>query len=477
MTKTLYWHDYETTGVNAAFDRPTQFAGVRTDEDLNVVGEPLMLYCQPALDRLPHPRACLVTGLAPQTLSEKGLPEPAFAARVVGELARPGTCGVGYNSIRFDDEITRHLLYRNFFDPYEREWKNGNSRWDIIDMVRLTRALRPEGIEWPNYDDGTWSFRLEDLSNANRLQHEAAHDALSDVYATIDLARLVRKAQPRLYDYAFGLRDKRRVAALIDVRGQAPFLHVSSRLPRRNGYLGLMMPLCQHPTNSNAVVAINLSADPRPVLDLDAEALRDLMFTPSQELADEAVRPALKGVHLNRCPIVATPRLLDKAAAQRLHIDLDLCQRHWQQLRQRDISDKLEQVFSAREFAEQDVEGALYEGFIPDGDRKLAVQVRSQEAHELAAQDIEFSDRRYQELLFRYRARYAPDTLSAEEAERWRQLRGAWFDGREPNILGIQAYRTELDELSRDHTLSAAEQELLSSLREWGDQLAGVGAS
>ncbi len=75
--------------------------------------------------------------------------EAEFIARIHAELAHPGTCGVGYNSIRFDDEFTRYTLYRNFYDPYAREWQNGCSRWDIIDMLRLTRALRRRGSSGP----------------------------------------------------------------------------------------------------------------------------------------------------------------------------------------------------------------------------------------------------------------------------------------------------------------------------------------
>ncbi|MFT7661707.1 MAG: exodeoxyribonuclease-1, partial [Gammaproteobacteria bacterium] len=201
MANTFYWHDYETFGVDPSKDRPSQFAGLRTDEDLNPVGEPLVIYCQPQKDILPAPQACLITGITPQLAMEKGLLEPQFIEAIHRQLSVPGTCGVGYNSIRFDDEVTRYALYRNFFDPYQREWKNGNSRWDIMDMLRLTRALRPEGIEWPDHEPGRPSFKLEHLTAANGLAHEAAHDALSDVTATIAVAKLVKDKQPRLFDY------------------------------------------------------------------------------------------------------------------------------------------------------------------------------------------------------------------------------------------------------------------------------------
>src|SRR5690606_28396234 len=248
---TLFWHDYETWGEDPSRDKPSQFAGVRTDENLNIIGNPVSFYCQPASDCLPKPDACLITGITPQSALEKGLPDYLFIKRIHDELSQAGTCGVGYNSIRFDDEVTRYGLFRNFYDPYEREWRNGNSRWDIIDMVRLTYALRPEGIEWPRKDDGSPSFRLEELTAANGLVHESAHDALSDVYATIALARLIKQQQEKLYDYAYRMRQKRQVANLIDLNSFRPLLHVSSRYPAAKGCAALVVPLAMHPINSN----------------------------------------------------------------------------------------------------------------------------------------------------------------------------------------------------------------------------------
>lgn len=469
MTTTLYWHDYETSGVDPALDRPLQFAGIRTDEDLNVIGEPLTEYCAPPLDRLPHPEACLITGLAPQFLREKGLPEPEFIGRVLGELSRPGTCAVGYNSIRFDDEVTRFSLYRNFYDPYEREWKQGNSRWDIIDMLRLTRALRPEGIEWPCHEDGSPSFRLEHVTAANGLEHDAAHDALSDVRATIAVARLVRTTQPKLYNYVYRNRTKQQVSALIDLANRKPFLHVSSRLPRENGYLAIMMPICPHPTNTNAIVAVNLLSDPRPLLELDSEAIRERLFTPRADLPEDSERIGLKGIHLNRCPVVATPKLLDPATARQLGIDRERCERHWQLLRKSEIGSKVQAVFSGADMADVvDAEKALYQGFLPNSDRSLLAQVRALRPDKLTAADIRFSDPRYRELLFRYRARHAYETLTPDEKKRWLQLRTQWLHGQAPGFLNIEAFNRELDRLAETADIGERDRALLQSLRDWG---------
>ena len=228
---TLYWHDYETFGLDPRYDRPAQFAGIRTDEDLNIIGEPLMIYCKLAEDSLPSPEACLVTGITPQEANEKGLAEAEFIKLIHDEFAQANTCGVGYNSLRFDDEFTRFVLYRNFYDAYAREWQNGNSRWDIIDMARLTRALRPEGINWPDREDGKPSFRLEHLTAANNIEHAGAHDALVDVYATIAFAKLIKTAQPKLYDYVYQRRRKNDVAPLLNINDRTPVIHTSRMYP------------------------------------------------------------------------------------------------------------------------------------------------------------------------------------------------------------------------------------------------------
>lgn len=469
---TLYWHDYETWGADPSRDCPSQFAGVRTDEDLNVIGESLSLYCQPPTDRLPSPVACLVTGITPQKAREKGVAEPEFISRIYRELSRPGTCGVGYNSIRFDDEVTRYTLYRNFYDPYEREWKHGNSRWDIIDMVRLTRALRPEGIEWPNYDDGSPCFRLEQLTQANGISHEAAHDALSDVMATIAMAKLIRDRQPRLYRYVYEHRLKQKVAALIDLQRQAPFLHVSGRLPRDNGYTGLMIPLTRHPTNNNAIICFNLMGDARALLELPADKIRERLFTRAEDLPEGIERLPLKSVQINRCPVVATPKLLDSAAARRLGIDLDRCEQHWQLLRGKDISAKLLQVFSGEGFGRvEEPDRQLYQGFLGETDKVLLNQVRSASPEELAGDSFHFNDERYRQLLFLYRARHYPETLNEDEMHLWEEWRFHRLTSPGSGYLSLDGYYSEIDQLLDKPDVGERDRALLHALQEWGDQI------
>lgn len=476
---TLYWHDYETWGEIPAIDRPSQFAGIRTDEALNILGEPLMIYCKPAADVLPKPEACLITGLTPQSAAERGLRERDFIAAIHAELARPGTCGVGFNSIRFDDEVTRYTLYRNFYDPYEREWRNGNSRWDIIDMVRMTRALRPDGIEWPNYEDGRPCFKLEMLSKANNLKHEAAHDALSDVHATIAVAKLIKTQQPKLYDYAYRLRDKRFVASLIDIDNRKPLLHISSRFPGENGNAALVVPLAMHPTNKNSVIAFNLSADPRALLTLPVEELRLRLFTRTDDLPEGVERLALKEIHFNKTPMLLPAAMLDDSTARRLAIDKARCEQHWQILvklsveEQDALNQKLDQLYSSQEFAEKtDPEQMLYAGFFDAHDKQLMAQVRRADGHALAGAEFNFHDHRLKEMLFRYRARNFPASLNDDEKASWKHFcQWRLTDPQAQSSLTLPQFYARLTQLAGDGTLSAGQELLLKQLQLYADNL------
>ncbi|WP_137803934.1 exodeoxyribonuclease I [Pseudomonas sp. G(2018)] len=417
----IFWYDYETTGINPRCDRPLQMAGLRTDFDLNEIDEPVNLYCQPSDDILPHPAACAITGIAPDRLSGQGLSEADFMTRVHAQLAAPGTCGAGYNTLRFDDEMTRYSLYRNFFDPYAREWQGGNSRWDLIDVVRAAYALRPDGIVWPTDDEGRVTLKLERLTAANGIDHGNAHEALSDVRATIALARLIRDKQPKLYDWLFQLRSKQKV--LDQIRLLQPMVHVSGRFSAARNYIGVVLPLAWHPRNKNALIVCDLHLDPQGLLDLDAENLRQRLYTRRDDLAEGELPVPLKLIHINKCPVVAPLAVLRPEDQQRLGLDMALYRQR--ALRLNDAvkvwQDKVSGIYAREEFSSsQDPEQQLYDGFIGDRDRRLCEQVRTADPAQLAQPLWPFDDERLPELLFRYRARNFPDTLSFEEQERWR---------------------------------------------------------
>jgi len=475
--QTFYWHDYETWGVDPSRDRACQFAGIRTDLDFNIIGEPLVMYCRPPQDLLPQPDACLITGITPQLAQAEGLPEYEFIAAIHRELSSPGTCGVGYNSIRFDDEVTRYTLYRNFYDPYAREWQNGNSRWDIIDMVRACRALRPEGIQWPDNAEGLPSFKLTDLTAANGIVHEHAHDALSDVYATVAIAKLVKQKQPKLFDYLFKLRNKREVSALLNVVEKNPVLHISGMFgaARNNG--AVVMPLAMHPTNANGVICYDLSVDPTPLIELSAEKIRERVFTAADRLDGERI--PLKTIHINKSPVVTTVKMVDAAIAQRIQVDLAKCEEHrWQLLAVKDLAGKLRDVFVAPERAAiTDPEQMLYSGgFFSDADRATMLQVRKVGGDALARQTFIFEDKRLPELLWRYRARNFPQTLSGDEREDWRQF--CYRRLTDPTAgagMVLEDYRRRLAELNAA-TQDAQQKTLLAQLAEYADSVLSTAA-
>ncbi|MGN2251794.1 exodeoxyribonuclease I [Frateuria sp. GZRe12] len=475
--QTFLWHDYETFGADSRRDRPAQFAGIRTTAELEIVGEPVMFFARPPRDMAPDPDACLITGITPQQAEREGVSEAEFAARVHEQMALPGTCGVGYNSLRFDDEFTRQLLYRNFFDPYGREWENGNSRWDLIDLVRMCQALRPEGIAWPTREDGTPSFRLEHLAAANHLKQERAHDALSDVYALIDLARLIRVRQPRLWDWHFDLRRKQKVFGLLDVAGMTPLVHVSSRYPASRHCLAVIAPLAPHPSRPGEVIVYDLDTDPATWLDLDEDDIADRIFTARADLPEGIERIPLRTVRANRAPALAPLSVLRDLDRGRLKLDLERCLRHHALLRATEgLVDKLRHVFAraAEMAAPEDPELALYSGFLPDADKRLLAEVRATPPEQLGRRSFPFRDPRYPELLFRYRARNWPDSLDAAEHARWETFRLARLT--RPTALTARTLDDYFARIATLRTERPDQAALLDQLEAWGRELAPLPA-
>jgi exodeoxyribonuclease-1 len=380
---------------------------------------------------------------------------------------------VGYNSIRFDDEFVRFGLYRNFHDAYEREWRNGNSRWDLLDVLRLAEALRPEGLEWPKREDGAPSFKLEHLAAANGVREGDAHEALSDVRALIGLARRFKAAQPKLWDYAFELRGKRKVAALLDVANMTPLLHISSRYPASRHCAALVAPIAVHPKIDSRVIVCGLDEDPAALLALSPEDIADRLYTPVADLPEGEQRIPLKEVHTNKCPILLPLSHLREADFERLGIDRDACLARAAQLRAAPgLAEKVRRVFAAERAREPaDADAALYDGFPSDADKRLFPRVRSASVAELADLGPRFDDPRFAELLFRYRARNWPGSLGADEQQRWDDYRRHRLDADSGlSEYDFTSYYAEIAKL-RSETEPGPKQAWLDALEAWGHDL------
>ena len=448
MAHTFYWYDLETSGTEPKWDRIVQFAGMRTDENLEPIGDEFCTYVLLPDDVLPNPDATLVTGITPQLAEQKGITETQALVKINELFSQPNTCVAGYNSLRFDDEFVRYSFYRNMLDPYAREWQQGNSRWDLIDLVRATGGLRREGIEWPQDENGLPVYKLEELTRANGIEHGQAHDAMSDVRATIGMAKLIKENQGKLFDYYFSIRNKKKIRALLEPYGARICVHVSGMYPRQRSGVAPIMSLTRHPTNSNSVVVVDLAENVEMLLDLTADEIQQKLFTSGSE-----ERPPLKEIRLNRCPFVAPFEVLNEENFARLNISPKLVKERARRLRQPGLAEKISRVYAAgsKQFNQQrnaDPDAALYDAFLQEEDRG-----RCRSLHEAVAvggwQTMDFTDQRLQTLLGRLKARSFPQHLDAEEIAQWQDFVITKLDG-EGDWFNLNKFEKRIEELMLD---------------------------
>lgn len=476
-TTSFYWFDYETFGVHPAWDRPCQFAGVRTDADLNVIGEPLVIYCRQSPDYLPNPEACRITGISPQLANDKGLCEAEFIRLIHEQMTYPGTCSVGYNNIRFDDEFTRHTLFRNLFDAYEQEWKNDCSRWDLLDIVRLTRALRPDGIQWPTNEDGSSTNRLEHLSVANGIEHSQAHDAMSDVWATLGMAKLIKQMQPRLFDYAFNQRGKQAVAEMLNTQQRKPCLQVSGMISADRYHISPVIPLCRHSKNSNSIIVLDLFEDSQYLTELDSDEIARRLFTPTSERTkDDQARPGLRTIQINKCPVLVPLSTMAKADALRLGIDQATVIKRATEASQWLEDSVIERIAVAltRDWPDdslRDVDGTLYTGnFLSQADKQRLQHIRDEEpaSTTIDTHGAHFDDKRLDEMLRRYISRNHPETLNTEDTQIWQEHCRERLNDTSAAWLSFPEYEALLDDSTAWNENNT---ELRTLLRQYGDSL------
>jgi exodeoxyribonuclease I len=472
---TFFWYDLETFGLNSQWDRIGQFAGIRTNTAFEPIGDPVVLYCRITPDYVPNVESCLVTGMVPQETMEKGVREFEFVGKIHKELAEPETCTLGYNSLSFDDEFIRNALYRNFFDPYAREYSRGNSRWDIIDLTRVVHDLRPDGITWPTKDDGRPSFRLGEVAAANGIIHDRAHEALSDVYATIGLAKLIRDRQPKLFKYVYQNRSKEAVRNHIDLHDKKPFLFTSPVYTSDRGCTAMVAPLAVDPSNNRKIFVYDLRIDPAPLLDMSIEELQHLVFTPRRDLPQDSPRIPIQGLRTNRCPVISPLSTLDDAAALRLGIDIKACQRNYQKLlAEPQITQKVTKVYSTKPpAAPEDVDLQLYSGgFFSDPDRDLFATIRESSPEHLVHAEYVFEDPRAKDMLWRFIGRNYPHAASPEFLERWKSFCASriLFPPTD-DAVSLSDYKKKIIDRRGAPSVSVRELSILKKLEEYGDFL------
>jgi len=469
VNQSFYFYDLETSGFDPKRQRIMQFAGQRTDMNLNPVGEPHNILVTLADDVLPDPGAVMITGITPQKTHEEGYSEADFLKILQEEVFTPGTIITGFNSVRFDDEFMRYTLYRNFYDPYEWQWKDGRSRWDMLDVVRMTRALRPDGIEWPVDDAGQPTNRLELLTRENGLSHEQAHDALSDVYALIAVAKLIKDKQPKMFDYLLKTRTKQEVARIVSADDPQPFVYTSGRFPKGTLHTtaAIVVGAGAHPGTN---IVYDLRHDPTDWATKTVDELKKIRFAPYELRQTEGfVALPAKELAINKCPAVAPLGVLDEAAQTHVVLTLNTVTENLVKLRHTDLPDKLREVFAAdRQFPKgKDVDAQLYDSFMNDGDKPKASAVRAATLRDLADFNPHFSDDRLTGLLLRYKARNFAQVLSDTERADWEVYRTERFNADLPK------FSQELHRYAATNT-SERDRFLLQELQLWAESITPV---
>ncbi|MFW5800575.1 MAG: exodeoxyribonuclease I [Spirochaeta sp.] len=479
MPNTMLWYDLETFGRNPKYDRIAQFAALRTDQNLQPVDEPVVLFCRLTPDYLPDPQACLITGITPETVQRRGLRERDFAEQVHAQLSRPGTCITGYNNIKFDDEFIRNLFYRNFIDPYAWHYAHGNSRWDLINVVRLAHDLRPDGIIWPRNEDGKPQFKLDRLTAANGIEHRGAHDALADVYATIEMAQLLRRTNPRLFQFAWEHRTRDKVRSLLDIGIRKPVLHTDGIHTREAGCTTAIAPVGVNPENPKAIIAADLRYDPTAIIELPAEEVRRRIFT-SREILEPEQRIHVTEIHENRCPVLTPIAALDDDSARRLDINIEQCTEHARMLyRSTLLIQKFQKIYGERPLREQPEDpelmiygGGPFGGFFADEDKELFTRIRESSPKALAGIEPKSHDPRIPVLLRRYRWRNAWESLTQQERDRYRAFCAKRLL-QPPVTSGLtrETYDKRIKQLWESPGLDARGSVILKALKDYGEML------
>lgn len=473
---TFYFYDLETSGINARAQRIMQFAGQRTDENFNPIGEPDNWLVKLSEEVLPDPDAVLITGITPQKTQQEGYSEAEFLKLFYESVCQPDTIITGFNSIRFDDEFMRNTLWRNFYDPYEWQWGNGRSRWDLLDVVRMVRALRPDGIEWPVDEAGEPTNRLELLTAANNLSHENAHDALSDVYATIAVAKLLKEKQPKMFTYLLQARTKQAVSELVDLNNSKPFVYCSGRYSNKWQKTTAVIPLAAGA--HGAVLVYDLRVDPSLFEGLAENKLAEKLFTRD---AESELLP-VKVLKPNVCPAVAPLGVLDEASQKRLNLPIDTIEQNLKKLTQ--SSDFARRVQAAYEkHSEQrkasfispaDPEFQLYDGFAGDKDKDEMRVIRALEANQIKDHSPNLIDKRLATIFLRYKARNFSQSLSDQERSEWERYRAKRILEGLPGQLSWQQFAERINELNEIHEADSQASYLLEELKLWAENIMPV---
>ncbi|QIQ41550.1 MAG: exodeoxyribonuclease I [Buchnera aphidicola (Aphis urticata)] len=456
---TFLFYDYETFGTHTSLDKPAQFASIRTNKNLEIIEKPKCFYCFPSDDYLPEPCSILITKITPQYTFKHGMNEYEFSRKIYKILTHPNTCIVGYNNIVFDDEITRNIFYRNFLDPYEWSWKNNNSRWDLLNIMRICYLLRPNGIKWPKNTLGLPIFKLSNLTRENNILHDNSHDAVSDVYATIALAKLIKEQQPKLFNFFLKYRQKNELFKLINLRNFQPILYISSFFSAIRNNMSFILPLFWHENNNNILISIDLFQDVKKLIHFLKN--HDYQDIKTKNLFDLGIVL----IHFNRCPILVPINLIrtedtEKLKMKNFYIDhkINLIKLNYV------IINSIKNIFSQKNTFQKtsNVDLQIYNNFFNLNDKALIKKISNTQPINLKNLQLNFQDMRLKELLFRYKARNFVFILNTNEKKIWLNHCLKVF-----NRLVLKEYIHTIEDLLKQFSFDIEKVGLLNKLLEY----------
>jgi exodeoxyribonuclease-1 len=257
------------------------------------------------------------------------------------------------------------------------------------------------------------------------------------------------------------------------VAARKPVLHVSSKFLAINGCAALVVPIAIHPRNSNGVIVIDLAQNPDEWVHLTADEISKKLYTPSAEMAEGENRVGIKTIHINKSPMLVTAKALEEKRAAELGVDLAECRKNYLLWKNIDPSviEKIREVLDTEPPERGDVDSMLYSQFLPNSDKSLLQQVRMSTPEDLAAGKLPFTDERLPDLLFRYRARNWPESLSEDEKGLWAEFcHQRIHDPEGGGSIVMIDYLAELAELKIKNDLSDKDRNVLDALEEYAKQ-------
>ncbi|CAL4324385.1 exodeoxyribonuclease I [Buchnera aphidicola] len=453
------FYDYETFGLHPALDKPAQFACIRTDSDFNVIQKPIVLYCYPPNDYLPNIQSVLTTHISPIHAYKIGMNEFFFSKKIFDIFNVCNTCIVGYNNIQFDDEVTRNIFYRNLLDSYSWCWKQNNSRWDVIKIILACYVLSPNNFEWPKNDFGNISFKLQDLTNVNNITHTNKHDALSDVYATVYLIKLIKKKKPELLNFLFKYRVKNNIKNLIDIQNRIPIIYISNIFGRLRNYTSCIIPIFWNMQNSNMLVFFDLY--------YNIEDLIEYMKHIANNNIDiyQLRKVGINFLYINRCPVLIPINFFSIKKLSCLGINSNIVLKKICLLYKNILLIEKINIFFTNfkyNYNNTNVDLGIYNNFFSQKDHYLMKVIHNTEINKLNKKKFFFYDNRLKELFFRLRARNFPEILNIFEKKKWLLYRFKKF-----NRNYINDYLMYLNKISLKYRYNNEKTFLLQEIKKY----------